>query len=319
MFIFDPSRLKGTYIDDGGSVSGAGVSGSDGGGASTTDPVDSNISVGEGQEKFTGRAPDTDDGGSAQPAQEKQKPAQTPEQDKAFAELRRRTEAAERKLQQYNQTVQQHFGQTHGLNDLDSYFNAVGNSLQQQQQARQQQVDQYRTGREAELEKAGYDLKAIREIMRTDPAFVQMNQENQALKRQVASDQQQRQQAARAQGIMSDHKKLKDRYGDLVPALDAMDEGTISLMRQGIPLRAAWLQANEDAILEHAKTTTKAKTLRDVGSKNHLDTEKGGGGEFEAQIDISDEKLKVYKSLFPGKKMADYKKMESKYKAAAKK
>jgi hypothetical protein len=318
MFRFDPSRLKGTYIDDGGSASGAGASGSDGGSASTADPVDSNISVGEGQEKFTGGETGAQTGDTATATQTKLKPTQTPEQDAAFAQMRRDKEILEKKLAQYNQTVQQHFGQTHGLNDLDSYFNAVGQSLQQTQVRQQQQVEQYRTGREAELEKAGYNIKEIREIMRTDPAFVQMNQENQALKRKVAADDQQRQQDRRAQGIMSDHSKLKDKYGDLVPELDAMDEGTIDLMKQGLPLRAAWLQAHEDDILEHAKTTTKAKTLRDVGSKNHLDTEKGGGGEFEPQIDISDEKLKVYKSLFPDKKMADYKKMESKYKKTAK-
>lgn len=310
--MFDISRIiKGTFIDTGDSATGAG-----GDVATPPDDSGSNITVGAGQAKFTGSETGTQTGDAAVAGQKEQKQAQSPETNKAFAQLRREKEALERKLQQYTQTVQQHFGQSMGLNDLDSYFNAVGQTVQQQQAHQQQQMDQYRSQRETDLEKLGYNVKEIREIMRTDPAFVQMNQENQVLKRQVAAEAQQRQTERIGQQIVADHAKLKEKYGDMVPELKDLDEDTVSLMKQGVPLRAAWLQANEDAILEHAKTTSKAKALRDVGSKNHLDTEKGGGGEFEAQIDIPDEQLRVWKSLFPGKKLADYKKMASKYKAA---
>jgi hypothetical protein len=119
---------------------------------------------------------------------------------------------------------------------------------------------------------------------------------------------------------MSDHAKLKEEYGDLVPELNAMDEETIAQMKRGIPLEVAWIYVNKKQILEHAKTTTKAKTLRDVGSKNHLDTEKGGGGEFEAQINLSDDDIKTWRGVF-GKTMttAQIKEKVSKYKKAAKK
>lgn len=319
MLISDPSRLKGTFIDGGGSVSGAG-DGSTGGAAPATSADNLNISVGAGQEKFTGGAPDTPEGGSADPAQEKQKPTQTPEQNKAYAELRRRAEAAEGKLQQYTQTVQQHFGQTHGLNDLDSYFSAIGQTIQQQQAQQQQQVEHYRTQREEQLAATGYNIKDIREIMRSDPAFIQMNQENQNLKRQAAAEQQQRQIERIGQQLMADHAKLKEKYGDMVSELKDLDEETVTLLKQGIPLRAAWLQANEDSILEHAKTTTKAKTMKDIGSKNHLDTEKGGGGEFEAQIELSAEEIKAWRGIH-GKNLtvAQIKQIVSKYRKAGKK
>ncbi len=308
MLNIDPSRIKGTFIDDGGSVSGAG-------GAAPTQDTGAEI---EGQGGTTGGAPAAGDGGSAVPAQNDTKLAQTPEQNKAFAELRRRAEEAERRLQQYNQTVKQHFGDTHGLHDLDSYFSAVGQTLQQQQAQQQTQAEQYRSRREAELEASGYNVKEIREIMRSDPEYVQMKQKNQMLEQRVAAEEKQRQQERLSQQIMSDHARLKEKYGDLVPDLKDIDKDTIALMNQGIPLRAAWLQANEDAILEHAKTMTKAKTLRDVGSKQHLDTEKGGGGDFESQVEIPEDQLKVWKSLFPGKKLSEYKQMASKYKKAAK-
>ncbi|OPX93990.1 MAG: hypothetical protein A4E53_00153 [Pelotomaculum sp. PtaB.Bin104] len=311
---FDFSRFKGMYPDVGGSGSG------DGGAASTADPGDSNISIGEGQAKFTGGETDIQQDDSVVAGQKEQKPIQTPEQDKAFADLRRRAEAAERKIQQYNQIVQQNFGQTHGLNDMDSYFNAVNQTLQQQQVSQQQQVEKYRSEKEAQLESQGYNVREIREIFRTDPVFIRMNQENQALKRQLATDQQQRQQERLTQQIMADHVKLRDKYGDLVPDLQDLDDNTVALIKQGIPLRAAWLQANEDAILEHAKTTTKAKTIRDIGSKNHLDTEKGGAGEFEAQIDLSNDELRTWRGIF-GKKLtvAQIKEKVSKYRKAAKK
>jgi len=314
VFDFDFSRFKGMDDDGGGSGSG------DGGAASTADPGDSNISIGEGQAKFTGGVTGAQEGDSAAAGQKEQRLAQSPEQDKAFADLRRRAEAAERKIQQYNQVVRENFGQTHRLNDLDSYFNAVNQMLQQRQTGQQAQTEKYRLDKEAQLEAQGYNVREIREILRTDPAFIQMNQENQQLKQQLANDQQQRQQERLTQQIVADHVKLRDKYGDLVPELQDLDEGTVALMKQGIPLRAAWLQTNEDAILEHAKTTTKAKTIRDVGSKNHLDTEKGGGGDFEAQVDLSNDEIRTWRGIF-GKSLtiAQIKEKVSKYRKVAKK
>lgn len=244
--------------------------------------------------------------------QQREKPVQTPEQNRAFAELRRRAERAEKKLEQYNQLIKEKFGQTHGLYDLDSYFNAVTQTLEQQQARQQAEMERYREQREKELEEMGYNVREIREIFRNDPVFQQMVKENQELKRQIEEERKRRETERISQQIQQDHQYLKNKYGDLVPDLNDLDEQTIEYMRQGMPLRAAFLLANEDKILEAARSRTKASTLRNVNSKAHLGTAKSEGPmEMGIQVELSPEKLAIWRALGYSEKEA--RKRELKY------
>jgi len=238
---------------------------------------------------------------------------QDPETDAAFAKMRRELERYKKELEARDKWVAEKFGQTHGITTWDQYQAAVGRTLEQQQTQQQAEMELYREQRERELEEQGYNVKEIREIFRNDPAFQQMVQENQYLKQQIQEEQKLRETDRIVQQIQKDHQYLRQKYGDLVPEnLDELDDEVKENMRQGMPLRAAWLLANEDKVLESAKTRTQQNTLRNVNSKSHLGTEKSGGPmDTEPQVDIPPEKLAVWRALGYSDKEA--KKREIKY------
>lgn len=238
---------------------------------------------------------------------------QDPETDAAFAKMRRELERYKKELEARDKWVAETFGQTHGITTWEQYQAAVGRTLEQQQAQQQIEMERYREQRERELEEQGYNVKEIREIFRNDPVFQQMVQENQYLKQQIQEEQKRRETDRIVQQIQKDHQYLRQKYGDLVPEnLNELDDEVKENMRQGMPLRAAWLLANEDKILESAKTRTQQNTLRSVNSKSHLGTEKSGGPmDTEPQVDIPPEKLAVWRALGYSDKEA--KKRELKY------
>ncbi len=243
---------------------------------------------------------------------------QTPEQRAKWAEMRREAEAAKKELARRDKWVTDNFGQ-HGLTTWAQYEVAVTQNIKKEQEAQRKQLEEYHSRTEKQLQEAGYDTRQIREFFRTDPVFIQMQQENDALKQYVAKSEREKQTDIIAHGILADHAKLREKYGDMVPDLGNLDEDTVRYCRQGMTLRAAWLLANEDKILANAKTKATQKTIRDVNSKSHLNTEKSGAGGMGTNIEVSDEQMKVWKQMFPGETEAQLKKRIAKYpKKAAK-
>lgn len=226
---------------------------------------------------------------------------------------RRRKEEIQRlkaELSRRDNWVKLNFG-AQGITTWEQYEQAVAQSNRQQREQQQREMEAYHRQKEKELQDAGYDTAQIREFFRTDPVFIQMHQENAALKQELASSKQERQQERIAQQILSDHAALKSKYGDLVPDLKSLDEKTLELFQQGMPLKMAWKEANEDKILEWAKTRATQKTLRDVNSKAHLGTEKSGSGDMADMVEISPEKMRIYRGLGYTEKQARQK--EAKY------
>ncbi len=220
--------------------------------------------------------------------------------DSAFAELRRRAEYAERQLRERDAWVERNYGQSHGVHTWEQYQQAI-------ERNQRREAEEYRQKRESELEQAGYNVKEVREIMRTDPEYQSMKTENERLRAEIEQDKHDKKVSAAAQKIKEEHAALRKKFGDLVPAtLDKLDKETARLiMEEGWTLTAAWKEANEERILEWAKTRERSKALRDSNSKDHLGTEKSKESQdLNKHIEITDEMRRVWKSIH-GKKITD--------------
>lgn len=267
-----------------------------------TEPQDGNV------EQDTGGETGTQEGDAA-PAEQQEEvdeqepaPKQTPEQNAAFAKLRREAEEAKRELQQLDAWVEQNFGQTHNLHTWKQYQEAVQQTRQQSQTQQQQQVFQqqlqnvYTQTRQYWLN-LGYDENFAEAQARNEVRIVQAEQRAQEAQnailqeRQYKAQQQQRiaQELAhqqRIKRILDDHAALTAKYGDMVPSMEqlAADPEIIRLMGQGYSLRSAWLEANEDKIAGRASAAAKQRALNQVNSKKHLKPDGESGGELDAVV-----------------------------------
>jgi len=284
--------------------------------AATSEPTDNDgheINIGEKQALFdeTMQAVDAespDEGTPNEELPESVKREQSPEANAAFAEMRRKAEEAERVLRERDAWVEQNFGQSHGLRSWEQYQAAIEQTHRQQQVARQQELQQrpqqvYQQTYQQLIEQ-GYDQQVAQRLASNEANNVAHALEAQAMKEKLAmlerQDQervrQQQQEAITAQ-ILADHQYLRGKYSELVPDIQDMDANTIALIKQGIPLKAAWLAANEDAIVDYARGKGAQKAVREINSKAHLDSEKGGGSGIGKQVHVSAEKLQVWRAL----------------------
>jgi len=233
---------------------------------------------------------------------------QSDEANAAFARMRKEKEAAERKAQQIRDEVQRQrdaeyakrFGQSHGIFTEAQYWAAMDRERQAKEAAQKQQQSQLPQQIYQQAIKEGYDPK-VAELMAKDVA---RDIELQNLKQQLIVGQQEKQmekqQAQRdaiAKQIIADHEALSKKYGEMVPALEDLDEATVNLMRQGVPLKAAWLTTHEDEIIEFAKSGGARKALKNVNSKAHLQSERSGAGDFGAKVELSPEQLRVWRAM----------------------
>jgi len=233
---------------------------------------------------------------------------QSPEANAAFAELRRRAEEAERVLRERDAWVEQNFGQSHGLKTWEQYQAAIEHTHRQQQVARQQELQQrpqmvYQQSYQQLIEQ-GYDQQVAHRMATAEANNLANVLKMQALEERLATQERQEQQKTEQQRqeavvnqILTDHKYLREKYADLVPDIENLDAQTIALMYRGIPLKAAWLAANEDAVIDFAKGKGAQKATREINSKAHLDSGKGGGSGIGKQVHVSAEKLRVWRAL----------------------
>ncbi len=233
---------------------------------------------------------------------------QSPEANAAFAEMRRKVEEAERVLRERDAWVEQNFGQSHGLRSWEQYQAAIEQTHRQQQVARQQELQQrpqmvYQQSYQQLIEQ-GYDQQVAHRMATAEANNLANVLKMQALEERLATQERQEQQKTEQQQqeavvnqILTDHKYLREKYADLVPDIENLDAQTVALMNQGIPLKAAWLAANEDAVIDFAKGKGAQKATREINSKAHLDSEKGGGSGIGKQVHVSAEKLQVWRAL----------------------
>jgi hypothetical protein len=270
-----------------------------------------------------------DDGGdkTAEPAEQGETPPevpdpikkeQSPEANAAFAELRRKAEQAENALKERDAWVSQKFGATHGIHTWDQYQAAIERTHQQEMLSRQEEIKQKPVQvfqqTYQQLVQEGYDERVAREIATTkaDNVFqalqVQAVQEELAAIKRQEQERQQRDEQQRlqreqeavkqqlAQSILTDHTKLREEYGDMVPVdLSRLDQGTLDRLQKGYSLYDAWYMSNRTKILEQTQKAATQKTLNNLNSKSHLKTEGDGAGDSSSSsTPLSRETLQMY-------------------------
>ena len=285
------------------------------------------ISIGEKQALF--------DGGigvevEKEPAEtdevpEEVKREQSPEANAAFAEMRRKAEQVERELQARDEWVKENFGHQ-GLSSWEQYQAAIEEGKRREAEARRQQIQHQpqavfqQTYRE--LVEQGYDMQVAHRLAKNEAdnlAYAlkvqaleeKINASEMAAKEQARQKAEQERQEKLVNQVLTDHEDLRNKYGDLVPDIESLDEKTVSLMAQGVPLRAAWLASNDDLVVEFARGKGAQKAVREINSKSHLETERGGGSGVGKQVHVSEEKLQVWRALGYSDKEA--RKKEAKY------
>ena len=229
---------------------------------------------------------------------EQQKQKQTQEQNRAFAQMRREAQEAKRKADELEQWKR----------DFEQKNNA------QQQRQLQADMDAQREKLAAELEEQGFPVSQINKYLKMDPVFQQMQEELNANKQQLEQERHLRNRQEAEQQFVKDHAYLRSKYGDIVPDLNNLDQATVDMLYGGMPLRSAWLTANEDAIAEALQKKAAHKAIKQVGSKAHLGTEKSNDStDLGTQVSLSAEQMKTWKSMFPGETEAQLKKRAAKY------
>lgn len=262
---------------------------------------------------------DTDEGNAPESVKK-----QSPEADRAFAELRRKAEAAERKAEQERREkdtwVENNFGQSHGLKTWEQYQAAIDHERRQRAEQEKQQQAQLPNQVYQKAVSDGYDpqiAQLMADKVKQDLKVQELEQRLQFGEQRESEKQRQVAMENIGKQIQADHEALVKKYGsDMVPALESLDQGTLAMMKAGVPLKAAWLATHEDEVLEFAKRNGANKTLKNVNSKAHLQSEKSGGGGFETTVDLSPEQLRVWKMMGYSEKEA--KKRAAKYKKQGK-
>jgi hypothetical protein len=238
------------------------------------------------------------------------KKQQSPEANAAFAEIRRKAEEAEKALQERDAWVAQNFG-FQGIKTWEEYQTAIEEGKRQQELARQQEIEQkpkevydqvYQSlvdkGYDEELAEilANNESKAVAQALRLQ-AFeerlqrqsYEREQTSQAAKAEAAKEQM-------VQELLSDHQKLRDEYGDLVPSdLSQLDQTTVEKLQRGYNLYDAWFLANRAKVVDKTQKAAAQKTLNNIHSKSHLRTEGDGAGDSNASaIPLPVETLQMY-------------------------
>jgi len=225
---------------------------------------------------------------------------QSPEQNAAFAELRRKSEAAERRAndlesqrkrdqdiarkygKEYNvysdADVESQWGKSHGIKTVEEFEAAL-------------QKEEYKA--------KGVDPDLINELVANHP--------------DIKAAKAQQGQAA----INAEISELSSEYPDLkVKTLADMQalpnfEAIKAKAYKGMTLLEAYEAVNRAEIRQRAKEEGAQGAIRNIGSKAHLGTEKSGHQQQGKEVEVSAEKMRVWRAM--GYTEAEARKKEAKY------
>jgi hypothetical protein len=258
---------------------------------STTESTPTETSSTESGEP-TGGVTDTDDS-VADPAPQ---PRQTPEQDRAFAEARRRVEAAERRAveletmrqrdieiaKKYGQygiysdaDVAEKYGKSHGLNTVAQFEEAL---------------------RREEYQAKGIDPDLINNLIENHPAIQNAKAYEQAVIR-----------AQEDNFLVSNFNELRQEYPEIKEVANVPLEVWSKWKNgsTGLSLTEAYYVVNRKEILAKQTDAAKQATLNNIQGKGHV-RGNGSGSEVDTTR-IPDDVLEMYKRFNPGKTMDEYK------------
>jgi hypothetical protein len=254
---------------------------------------------------------------------------QTPEQDRAFAELRRKAEKAaqlEAQLAEYQELEKEY--EEYGLKGAKAITEAVRREKQNQSAINQSEDIKFNNWIKDEIKRlhnAGYDDMVIE-------AYVdgkQAKYDNYKFKREIEQKEklrerevQQKQQAEQQDKVRiqfdSDFKELQSEYPDIKKIEDIAsslsDEShqkLVQKLQRGYSLLDAYESVNRGAVKQKAAAAGRQKALNDQNSKQHLKNAGGGSSDIDTTV-VPPEVLKQYKALNPKATMEqivdDYKK-----------
>jgi len=225
---------------------------------------------------------------------------QTPEQNAAFAEMRRKAEAAERRAadletqRRRDQDIARKYGREYGV------YSDADVAAQYGKSHRINTVEEFEAALQKEEYKAkGVDPDLINELVANHPDI------------KAAKAQQ-------GQAVINDEiRELAEEYPDLkVKTLADMQalpnfEAIKAKAYKGMTLLEAYEAVNRAEIRQRAKEEGAQGAIRNIGSKAHLGTEKSGNQQQGKEVEISPEKMRAYKGM--GYSEAEARKREAKY------
>lgn len=269
------------------------------GGVATSQETSSTDTSTESSTESTASAESQGEGTVSEPGETETKAKQTPEQDRAYADLRRKSEAAEKRANEvemlrkrdqevarkygkdYNvysdADVEAQWGKSHGITTVAEFEAALQKEAQDQ-----------------EYKDKGVDPDVINKIIEGHPAV----------------------QAAKAQqgqaAINSEMKEFADEYPDLniktlkdmqdLPNFEAIKEKAY----RGMTLLEAYESVNRAEIRKKNSESAKQAALNSIQSKDHV---RGNGSGVEGDtVRIPDDVMEMYRKFNPGKSMDEYKK-----------
>lgn len=237
------------------------------------------------------------------------KPKQSPEQDRAYADLRRKAEAAERraveletqrqsdreiakKFGQYgvysDADVAEKYGKSHGLSTVAEFEKAL-------------QLEEHQDRQEA-LKASGVDPELLNKFVDEHPAM-------QKAKEQEARALAQEQAAAKVQldhFLVESFSELSKEFSEIAKPEDVPPE-VWKVWRNGesgISLKQAYAAVNYESIASRKAEAAKQATLNNIQSKGHI---RGNGSGVEGEtVRIPDDVMDMYKRFNPGKSMEEY-------------
>ena len=233
---------------------------------------------------------------------------QSAEANRAFAEMRKQKEAAEKAAQKARQDA---LKQAQAERDAwymekfgmpEKQYQALAEmELKNRQDKQRQEMAQLPQKIEAELISKGYDpvvAKGLAEVEAQKIRLNQLIQDVEVQKQQETKKQAEARKETLAKSILTDHEKLVKEFGEgTIPTLDSLDDATVQKMQRGYSLYDAWTTSNLDVVREHAKKVGEAKTRKNINSKAHLQSEKDGSGDFGTEVSLTADQLRVWKAM----------------------
>jgi len=262
----------------------------------STESTESTTDTSEQSTDSTESTTDQSEGTTDKPT-EVEKPKQTPEQDRAYADLRRKAEAAERLVaetkEQHQRDIQiakkfgkygvysdadvaQKYGQSHGIQNIAQFEEAL---------------------RREEYAANGIDPDMVKKLVDEHPDLQAAREFKQA--------------AIRAQEdnfLVSSFDELTKEYSD-IKKVDDVPPDVWRKWRNGstgLTLSEAYLVVERKNIETRKVEAAKQATLNNLQSKEHV-RGNGKGSEGET-VRIPDDVMEMYKKFNPGKSMDEYKK-----------
>jgi len=234
-----------------------------------------------------------------------QKVVQTPEQNAAFAELRRSKEAAERKAAQLEAQrqrdieVARKYGKDYGIYSDDDVAAKYGQSHGLKTVAEFEEALQ-----REEYQAKGIDPDMIKKIIDDHPAIQRAREQEQAFMK-----------AQEENFLVNNFNELTKEYPEITKPEDVPADVWKKWQsgKTGLSLVEAYYVANRKAISAKQVDAAKQATLNNLQGKSHI---KGNGSGTEVDTtSIPDDVLEMYKKFNPGKTLDEYKKH---YKASLK-